>query len=30
MVQLFRGKDIVRSPCIPELGLTAESIFASR
>lgn len=29
MVQLFRGKDIVRSPCLPELGLTAESIFAS-
>jgi len=29
MIQLFRGQDIVRSPCLPELGLTAESIFAS-
>lgn len=29
VLQLFRGKDLVRSPCIPELNLTAESIFAS-
>ena len=29
VLQVFRGKDIVRSPCIPELGLTAESIFGS-
>ena len=29
MIQLFRGKDIVRSPCFSELDLTAESIFAT-